>query len=429
MVDLGFICPHPPLIIPDIGNGREKIIKETVKSYDEVGKLINRYEPDTIIIISSHAPFYRDCFFVLNKEEVEGDLKRFGSSFEKKIKIDQEMVSRLYSAYPRLVNDLGYTIDHGTMVPLYFLTKHKVNANYIIIGQSGLSLDEHFHLGKVIKKVARDLKRRVVVIGSGDTSHALKKDGPYGFSEAGPIYEKKLISSILSNDHLTNFNLAFLDQAKECGHRSFVITRGAMEDDFAPLIMSHQFNFGVGYLVAGYKRKDYPVKLAKKALTYYLETGRLLDTKDKVPEYLNTPKGVFVSIYKDNDLRGCIGTIFPVYKNAYEEIIHNVVSAALHDDRFKPVEYNELDSLHYSVDLLGDIEKVNDRSLLDSDTYGIIVTSIDDSKRGVLLPRIKTINNISDQIRIATLKAGLNENDPIKIYRFKVDRYEELFKT
>src|SRR5699024_11636722 len=104
-------------------------------------------------------------------------------------------------------------------------------------------------------------------------------------------------------------------------------------------------------------------------------------------------------------LRGCIGTIAPVRGSIAEEIIENAISAAAKDPRFHAVEPEELERLVYSVDVLGDAEKISSPEELDVKRYGVIVSR--GYRRGLLLPDLEGVDTAEDQIEIARQKAGI----------------------
>ena len=132
--------------------------------------------------------------------------------------------------------------------------------------------------------------------------------------------------------------------------------------------------------------------------------------------------GVFVSLKKDGRLRGCIGTIAPVRGSIAEEIIENAISAAIKDPRFHAVEPDELEHLVYSVDVLGDAEKISSPEELDVKRYGVIVSR--GYRRGLLLPDLEGVDTAEDQIEIARQKAGIPEDaEDITLERFEVVRH------
>lgn len=163
------------------------------------------------------------------------------------------------------------------------------------------------------------------------------------------------------------------------------------------------------------------VELAIKAVNHYLETNGILTSPEPLPNELKEKAGVFVSIKKHNKLRGCIGTITPTEPDLAQEIISNAVSAAAKDPRFSPITKDEWKHLKFSVDVLTTPEKVQGLSELDCKQFGVIVKTKD--KQGVLLPNLEGIDSVEEQIRICRKKAGINEKDPVELFRFRVQRY------
>jgi len=163
------------------------------------------------------------------------------------------------------------------------------------------------------------------------------------------------------------------------------------------------------------------VELAMTAIREYLTNGKVVSPPEDIPSEMKVRGAVFVSLKKDGMLRGCIGTYIPTRDNIAEEIIHNAISAATRDPRFRPVEREELDKVDYSVDILGENEKINGIMDLDPKRYGVIVRN--GMRRGLLLPDIKGIDSVDEQISIAREKAGILPGEPVEIFRFEVKRY------
>ena len=164
------------------------------------------------------------------------------------------------------------------------------------------------------------------------------------------------------------------------------------------------------------------VSLAKRAIERYVKLGKTIEPPQQLTNEMREQKGVFVSIKKRSNLRGCIGTFVPTKKNVAEEIIQNAIHSSTMDPRFPPVTEDELDALEISVDVLSPPEKVRNKSELDPKRYGIIVSS--GGKKGLLLPDLEGINDIAEQIDIARRKAGIGSQEPIDLMRFEVKRYK-----
>lgn len=170
------------------------------------------------------------------------------------------------------------------------------------------------------------------------------------------------------------------------------------------------------------RKESHPlVKLAKEAIKEYVKNRRIIKPPDDLAEEMKGQAGIFVSLKKKGQLRGCIGTFAPTAKNIAEEVIHNAISAATRDPRFQPVGLSELEEIDYSVDVLTEPEKIAGPEGLDPKRYGVIVKC--GIRKGLLLPDIEGVDTVEEQIDIARSKAGIYEDEPVELYRFEVKRY------
>ena len=162
------------------------------------------------------------------------------------------------------------------------------------------------------------------------------------------------------------------------------------------------------------------VRLARETVESYVGQRKIPKPRHLTSE-MKERAGVFVSIKKFGELRGCIGTFEPTRSNVAEEIINNAISSATQDPRFPPVNSAELPDLSYSVDILTKPEPVQDKGQLDPKRYGVIVQS--GGRKGLLLPNLEGVDTVERQIEICRLKAGISPGEPIILYRFEVKRY------
>ena len=202
MIVKAVMVPHPPLAVSEVGRGDEKKIQNTLDAYHQAAREIAETKPETVIIISPHALMYRDYFNISRGREAYGDLGRFRAgmvAFEKEY--DEEFTHALsellyVEGFPGGTEyDNDPQLDHGTMVPLYFLDQYLPDVRIVRIGLSGLPLALHYRLGMYIAETAARLNRRIAVIGSGDLAHCQKEDGPYGYRPEGPEYDEKIMIS------------------------------------------------------------------------------------------------------------------------------------------------------------------------------------------------------------------------------------------
>ena len=455
-----FMVPHPPMIVPAVGRGSERQIQKTIDAYEQVADEIAALAPETIIITSPHAVMYADYFHISPGRGARGDFGRFRAA---QVRFDEAYDRELVSELASIASEQGFPagvmgerdkqLDHGTMVPLYFVRNKYKGAKIVRIGLSGLPLSEHYRLGQMIREAVDRTGRRVVLIASGDLSHKLQDYGPYGFAEEGPQYDARImdVCGRAAFGELFDFDETFCDRAAECGHRSFVIMAGAFDGLAVKATqLSHEDVTGVGYGICTFypgekdedrhflqqylegasrrlaekrAQEDPYVQLARKSVEYYILHHRKMEMPEDLQEELLTRQaGAFVSIHEHGKLRGCIGTISPVRDCVAREIIDNAVSASTRDPRFDPIRADELKWLEISVDVLGEAEPISSAAELDVKRYGVIVSK--GRKRGLLLPDLDGVDTVEEQISIAKSKAGIADWDNnVELQRFEVVRH------
>ncbi len=163
------------------------------------------------------------------------------------------------------------------------------------------------------------------------------------------------------------------------------------------------------------------VQLARRTIEQYVRSAQVISPPDPLTDELRPRAGVFVSLHKHGELRGCIGTIEPTRANVAQEIIANAISAATRDPRFAPVTADELTDLEISVDVLTTPEPIRSQDELDPRVYGVIVES--GGRRGLLLPDLEGVDTTEQQVNIALRKAWIRPNEPYRMFRFRVIRY------
>ncbi len=454
-----FMVPHPPMIVPEVGRGSENQVEKTIKAYEKVADEIAALKPETIIISSPHSIMYSDYFHISPGAGATGSFADFGAPQVKfDVDYDEELVKLICtraeeSHFPAgTLGEKRPALDHGTLVPLWFITKKYKDFKLVRTGLSGYDLLKHYEYGMMIKDAIGSLGRRVVYVASGDLSHKLQDYGPYGFAEEGPLYDKRIMDICSGGrfGELFDFDENFCEKAAECGHKSFVIMAGALDGRAVEATQySHEDVTGVGYGICSFvpsgedagrhfldkrlklvenelieknEKSDAYVKLARASAEYFVKNGEVMPLPaDVAPELLNVRAGAFVSVHKFGALRGCIGTIASTQKNLALEIIENAVSAVSKDPRFQPVTEDELKYLDINVDVLGEAEKISSPAELDVKKYGVIVQS--GYKRGLLLPDLDGVDTVEQQISIARRKGGIAPDKEIDLFRFEVVRH------
>jgi AmmeMemoRadiSam system protein A/AmmeMemoRadiSam system protein B len=461
-----YLLPHPPIIIPEAGKGEEKKINATSESFYSIGKDIAEKGPDTIVLITPHGTMFQDAIALSYEDEVSGNLKKFGvSGVNIKVTINKALTSKIYElAYNERIPsvmvtnsilrnyNISLSLDHGALVPLYFINKYYNNYKLVHITYTALSDIDLYKFGMCISEAVEELNENVILIASGDLSHKLRENGPYGIDPAGEKFDKEFLHYLEKGDVKGVFTIdkKVIHDAGECGRRSIAILLGSLEGKkFNGERLSYESTFGVGYGVMKFniisegsskleelealrrenleRRKNIRnpyVKLAIESLTTYLKTSKELE---QIPSYVteemkNLKRGVFVSLKKHENLRGCIGTIFPVTNSVAEEIIRNAIEAGVNDPRFNEVEEDELEDIVFSVDVLTEPEATK-KEELNPKKYGVIVSC--KGRRGLLLPDIEGVDTVEQQLSIALEKAGIGPYEGYEIEKFKVIRHKE----
>ncbi len=454
------LVPHPPILLPQIGRGQEREVQATIEAYRMAAQRAADWQPEVLIITSPHTVMYADYFHISPNRGASGNMSAFGAPeirlyavYHEELR--QEVIRQAEEAdiQAGTLGERDAALDHGTFLPLYFLQEAGVTCPILRIGLSGFSPLEHYRLGRCIARAVAVLGRRAVFVASGDLSHKLKDDGPYGYAPEGPVFDQRVTQAMSEGDFLQFLTLDYnlCGRAAECGLRSFQIMAGVLDGlAVQPDLLSYEGTFGVGYAVAVFpvtgpdenrrfaqcceeaerarlaERKaaeDPWVRLARLSLETFVRTGKRLE---KLPEHLpteltNRAAGAFVSLHLHGQLRGCIGTTGPTAESVAWEIVQNAVSAGTGDPRFTPVEPQELDQLEYSVDILGEAEAVKALGDLDVKQYGVIVSC--GGRRGLLLPDLEGVDSVGQQIEIARQKGGIGAKEPYTLERFEVVRH------
>jgi len=418
LVYVGFV-PHPAILVPEIGRGEEMACRKTIESFRSLAGDIVKMNTQNILIVSPHARLLPRGFTYFNGKQVSGSFQNFGAPhitlrYETEEKILRQIEEEIPEARP-VQNEL----DHGVLVPLYFLKEAGWQGKLLVLG---MPLENPEDYGRKIGKYLNDSEERWAVVASGDLSHKLKADGPYGFHPSGPKLDNLIVKGLQKNTvSLRSIPRELLEEAAQCGYNSLLFALGVREGSVK--VLSYEGPFGVGYLVAEIYRSSPIAGFARDCLTFYL-TAQAFD-KLIIPgdPLLKEKKSCFVTLKKDGNLRGCIGTVQPVRENLAAEIKHNAIAAGTQDPRFWPVTVEELSLISISVDVLGDLEKISGYEELDPQRYGVVVRR--GGKAGLLLPHLEGVDTVEEQVKIARQKAGISLNEEVELWRFEVERYFE----
>jgi AmmeMemoRadiSam system protein A len=449
------LVPHPPILIPEIGRKNLREIEKTRQGMEKISAQVKLWNPDTLVVITPHGPVFRDAISIAAIPNLQGNFANFGNP---DIRISADTDTEMVEAITRSAGQRGIAVlqitensakkyglsvilDHGAMVPLYYLAKAGVKAKVVHVSIGWLEYEELFSFGRAVQEAGESINRRIVVICSGDLSHRLTPDAPAGYSIQARKFDEIIVRALekLDVQSIRNLDPDFIEEAGECGLRPIYILLGILDGLKVKVdMLSYEGPFGVGYAVMQFKtgseavvEQQYTDKatgessytnLARRSLEHYVLTGKMLQAPDNLPRELSRRAGVFVSLKKQGHLRGCIGTFAPTRPNIAEEIISNAVNAGTGDPRFFPVEADELNELTYSVDILSEPEPIKNMGELDPKKYGVILRK--GHRSGLLLPDLEGVDTVEEQISIAKQKAGINPEEPVEMYRFAVTRHK-----
>lgn len=460
-----YLMPHPPIAVPEIGGSDIKNCKDTIEGMNNIAEKIKQLQPDTIVVITPHGPVFRDAICVSTDEELYGNFENFNHpEINMEFENDKIVVANIIDEVKKqdiyvgevdesFAGNYGVStkIDHGCLVPLYFINKKYKDYKFVHITMGMLPNVELYKVGMAIRKGIERSNVNAIVIASGDLSHKLLRNAPAGYDKMGSIFDRKIVDSLRDKpEELLYFDRELVNRAGECGYRPLIILLGTMDGyEIKSEVLSYEGPFGVGYANAvltplrenkefkrldnlinnKYKKaeklkgnEDKYVNLARTTLETYVKENKIIKLPPNLPdEMLENKAGTFVSIKKDGELRGCIGTTEPTQENIALEIIQNAISAGTNDPRFPPVHPDELDDLTYSVDVLKEPEDIDSIDELDVKKYGVIVQK--DYRKGLLLPNLEGIDTVGNQVAVALKKAGINPAENYSMQRFEVERH------
>ena len=476
----GYLMPHAPAFIDSIGGDRLHQVAATRDAMYKVAEEIAQLEPDLIIVISPHGPIFSDAIAIYDQNTYFGNFKAFGEyNLQYNFIKDQEFINSFNRYNSQERGDfyclresqlksfkIPTELDHGVLVPLHFINERYKNFKLVAMSYGSFSYHRLMKNGELLSDFIHQVDKKVVVIASGDMSHALKDSGPYAYHEDGEKFDQELKLRLTQNKpyEIFKFPQEIIENAKECGLRSYALLMGALNPyRLETKVFSYEGPYGVGYLVAAFemvgendedevegisnyfkhrldeirKNEDEIVTFARRVIETFVTTGKrpvviyrnesiwindqaLIGNKYK--QLSQIERGCFVSLHMDGSLRGCIGTIAATESNVLYEISKNAVASCSKDNRFNPVELEELDRLEIKVDILSELKPIVSLDQLNPRTFGVVVRK--GYKQGVLLPDLEGINTVEQQLEVASHKGGFSVDEIEEILCFSVDRYK-----
>jgi AmmeMemoRadiSam system protein B/AmmeMemoRadiSam system protein A len=384
------------------------------------GAVVSRIKPaDTYIILGPNHTGLGAPFSIMTEGIWETPLGE--------VAVDTDLAKNIVAHSDVLKSDAAaHAREHSIEVQLPFIQYFKQDFKFVPIILSHASAEDYREIGKAIADSIRESGKQVIIVASGDMTH-------YEPEKAAREKDMRAIDAMLKLDAEELLSRVTRYDISMCGYGSAAVLiyaareLGANEAELIRYTNSGETTGDkssvVGYAGIIFKshRESPQVKLARETVESYI-TKHVIPEPVDIPEEMRGKAGVFVSIHAGEDLRGCIGTISPTKDNIAKEIINNAISSATRDPRFPPISKHELAGLNYNVDVLMPPEPVENEKDLDPKKYGVIVEA--GWRRGLLLPDLEGVKSVEHQIEICRAKAGIEYNEPVKLYRFEVKRYK-----
>jgi aromatic ring-opening dioxygenase LigB subunit len=256
--------PHPPIIVPDVGRGREREAKVTLEGAEEVMKRLADRKPDCLLLLSPHQPYAPGALFVNGSPRPGGSLGPFGAPrvafnletpSEKRKLLAKYLLEKGFAVREGSASDL--TRDQGTLVPLYFLSRAwgETLPPVLLVSPIGLTPLSALKMGQALTSFDDSLSRlhgsqSWGLLASGDLSHRLTPDAPSGYSPLGKKFDAAVTQALSTVDPqpLLELSPEELDAAGECGLRSVMVLLGLCGALGKSIdVLSYEGPFGVGY--------------------------------------------------------------------------------------------------------------------------------------------------------------------------------------
>ncbi|MBI5254815.1 AmmeMemoRadiSam system protein B [Candidatus Falkowbacteria bacterium] len=250
------IVPHPPILIPNIGQDNLNKIKKTAKALNLLEEELIKSAPDTIIIISPHGELFPDAFNINTAEEYVARFQEFGDfETEMRFKSDLEFINHFKEQVevkiPTVLSRQD-NLDHGCSVPLFYLAQKLKDVRIVPITYSLFNYEKHLQFGIELKEAIAAGEKRYAIIASGDLSHRLALNAPAGFSPRAKQFDKKIVQLLKQKkaESVLTIDPELIEIAGECGLRSILVLLGIVKNmNYEFEVLSYEAPFGVGYLV------------------------------------------------------------------------------------------------------------------------------------------------------------------------------------
>src|SRR2546428_2200556 len=301
----GALVAHPPILLSEVGGAQSQRVRATADALRELDGILSIVQADLAVVISPHSPSSMTSLPVRRGANAGGNLARFRApNVQVMAQVDVGLAPALIADGQRAGFSLIWAeeteLDHGVVVPLHSLPRTMANKRCIFLGVSGWPLHRFIELGVWLHRRLGD--RFAILIASGDLSHRLTPDAPYGYRPEGPVFDRLVIDALRDREwnRIEGLDRDLVEEAGECGLRPLAILLGAARAaGLDSRVLSYEGPFGVGYPVVAFTATPVALniqELGRRAIDTYLRTRRLIEPPDPVPAHLQVPSAGFVTL-------------------------------------------------------------------------------------------------------------------------------------
>ena len=259
MICFSAIVPNSPKLIPTINQEDLNKANKTIDAFKKLSKQFAEAKPESLVIVSSHAPVLDKAFSLNLAQEYEGNFKSFGDLITKiQFKGDLELNYKIKEKFETDSHDISLTmitepsLDYGTFIPLYYFSQEYKDFSIIPISHCSLDYQKHLDFGKRLREELTLTNKRVAIIASAGLSGCFEKENPKDLS-MGQQFDQELIKLIKNKEtnQILKLDQELIEKSEQCGLRSILILLGVLnKQNYQPEILSYEAPFGAGYLVA-----------------------------------------------------------------------------------------------------------------------------------------------------------------------------------
>lgn len=260
------LVPHPPILLPQIGEGREREAAATLDAFAELRRQLHDSGARRILLISTHGIVTLRRFHVLAAPLRTG-LARFGApQLSVDLPADQpfaELLARIAAqdGVPLSPVQAWEESDHSACVPLALLDVPALRLPVSVVGISFLPADAHFALGRAIARALRCSGLPTAVIASGDGAHSLAEHSPSGFHPGARAFQDDFDAALARLDApaILGFDQDLRRAIDESVVSPAAVLLGILESGPAGAeILSAEAPWGVAYTAARISLDDGP---------------------------------------------------------------------------------------------------------------------------------------------------------------------------